>query len=423
VPAATTAAASTASAADAVEIQRLREENESLQKQLKTAKDETAKESSEQAAMEIKRLREEIESLKKQLDNEKEILEMAPNSHQGEIEKLEEASRRFKEVSAAQHTTGPAAEVVKIKDLEQQVAELQNKNDELSRQLEEAKDLTDKLQCKIEQLEEENHETKTKLAGAAAAAGAEAASIKCWQDLVSELHDKNDELVRTIEENQEQKQRLEFRLDEIETENRKIKAAVAAAITAAVATASVKVEDLEDQLSAFRRENRELKDQLSKMNSDASRDPIQEEVDGTTTVDSRDPPSMSEETSAALRVENEQLKSEIERIKIEYSERLADLEETEESIRLDLAAKINELHYKNEKRKEALAVATSKLSHDNAKLHELQRENEALQDRIHELEDENAKQMVALVKATLHSDTSPRSVADSAASFYSHFDR
>jgi chromosome segregation ATPase len=102
-----------------------------------------------------------------------------------------------------------------------------------------------------------------------------------------------------------------------------------------------------------------------------------------------------------LQQENEKLAQELETTKADYAERLKTLEETEVAIRQDLAAKIEELHEKNEKRKEALAAATATISAEHTRRHKLRKQNEKLQNHVQELEDENAKQAVALAKAAL----------------------
>ena len=141
------------------------------------------------------------------------------------------------------------------------------------------------------------------------------------------------------------------------------------------------------------------------LNLEAENDEIKPTEDGGIEVvasRSADPPDGTGPSVEEIQQENHILKAELDMVKAEYAEKLSQLEEAETSIRLDLAAKIDELHNKNEARKEALSVATDQLKQEGAKLHDLKKRNDELENRVLELETENAKQTVALVKAQLH---------------------
>jgi chromosome segregation ATPase len=467
--AAATAVTGTAAAAEALEIKKLNEQNDELREKLKRQQDmvqelneenEKIKKSLGAAtaatattaaaeAVKIKNLQEEIQKvqeenveLKGEVDKSKEEM----SKLESDIDELKDEEDKTKKALAAASTvtgTAAAAEALEIKKLNEQ-------NDDLTEQLKRQQDM-------VQELNEEN-EIKKSLGAATAAtattAAAEAVKIKNLQEEIQKVQEENVELKGEVDKSKEEMSKLESDIDELQEEHDKTKIALAAATVAAGAAAatneSSKIQELEEQVELLmlqeeellmevkksRQTEEEAADMIRKLERDneepkpasaatanssrsLAEDNVQVDQEGIEVVESTsgDPPGLAERPSPALslqevQAENHILKAELDMVKSDYAEKLSLLEETESRIRLDLASKIDELHEKNEKRKEALELATARVSHDNKNIYELKKEKEALQDRIHLLEEENSKLTVAQVKAQLAAaTTSPRSAA------------
>lgn len=421
-------------AAMEAKIQQLEEDNKKTKRALAVATAATSTAAVAEAAK-IQKLKEEMEDLKKELDQRNNELEQASSDasrKQDELEKENEQTKKALAVATAAAGTAAAAEAAEIKrlkdennDIKQQLLQHTDMEKELKDENEKIKESPAALEAKIQQLEEENQKLKRTLTVATAATSTAA-------------------ITRVKEENNKIKEQLQQETDmvkELKDENEKIKrglgAATAATGTAAAAEAikikrlQEEIDDLKDERENMSKELEESKTEAEKLraalteqaagtpSSESNRDTVQVETDGIEIVESpsSDPPGYSEGPASSMTLqevisENLILKAEMDMMKADYAEKVSILEETETSIRLDLASKIDELHEKNEKRKEALEMATNKVSHDNIKMRKLRKEKEALQERIQALEEENAKMTISLVKAQLHpaaSSTSPRS--------------
>lgn len=406
------------------ELANLKEEHDKTKKALAVATAATGTVASAEAAK-VKTLTAENEKYKEQMQQATVVHDKAAALHQEEINELAAAHEKTKKALAI-GTANTATAAAKEGQLQEQVAKLTEENAKYQEELVTLKESQAKNTSDVEDITEELEKNKKALAIATAATGAaataEAVEIRRLKDELEQFEQEKLAIQNVGEEQKAQIQSLQSDVENLTKELEKTENALATATaaTGAAATAeAVEIRRLKDELEQVEQEKlaiqsvgeeekaqtqslyskvQELEEENAKAMANLTAEGGFEVVDKDHVTD--DPPAAvgDENEFAMLRQENHLLRAELDMVKSEYTQKLIVLEETETHIREDLAHKIDKLHDKNEKRKEALAAATSHLNQDSVKLHKLRKENDALQDRIQELEEENEKQKLALVR-------------------------